>query len=188
MSTSKVPRQLLSDPLTRAALGVTTLVYLLLYLVALGDLSFDNTVRPFDAWLAPTAGDLWTRARVPFQFEAIAVVELPLTTWLVSPLNMLIGFALGSLAGLQLAFTRVAWRCARGCGRRPTTGLLAALPALLAGHACCVPALFVLLSLQITATVITVMSIMIPLAFLLLAIGVAVAWRHAHRRCREAYA
>lgn len=188
MSTSEVPRQLLADSLARAALGVTTLVYLLLYLIALGDLSFDNTVRPFDAWLVPTAGELWTRARVPFQFEAIAVVELPLTTWLVSPLNMLIGIALGALAGLQLALTRVAWRCARNCGLRPTAGLLAALPALLAGHACCVPALFVLLSLQVTATVIAVMSIMIPLAFVFLAIGTAITWRYAHRRCRQAYA
>src|SRR3546814_10066218 len=70
MSTSEVPRRLLADPLARAALGVTTLVYLLLYLVTLGDLSFDSAVRPFDAWLVPTAGELWTRARVPFQFEA----------------------------------------------------------------------------------------------------------------------
>lgn len=188
MSTSEVPRQLLADPLARLALGVTTLVYLLLYLVALGDLSFDNTVRPFDAWLAPMADELWTRARVPFQFEAVAVVELPLATWLVSPLNMLVGFALGSLAGLQLALTRIAWRCARSCGLRPTAGLLAALPALLAGHACCVPALFVLLSLQVTATVIAVMSIMIPLALVLMAVGTAITWWYAHRRCKQTYA
>src|SRR3546814_10012910 len=57
MSTSEVPRRLLADPLARAALGVTTLVYLLLYLVTLGDLSFDSAVRPFDAWLVPTRSE-----------------------------------------------------------------------------------------------------------------------------------
>src|SRR3546814_17040119 len=45
MSTSEVPRRLLADPLARAALGVTTLVSLLLYLVTLGDLSFDSADR-----------------------------------------------------------------------------------------------------------------------------------------------
>src|SRR3546814_10474635 len=105
-------------------------------------------ISDWSSYVCSSDLELWTRARVPFQFEAIAVVELPLTTLLVSPLNMLSGFALGALAGLQLAFTRVAWRCARSCGLRPTAGLLAALPALLAGYACCVPALFVLLSLR----------------------------------------
>jgi len=134
------------------------------------------------------ASELWARARVPFQFEAIAVVELPFAIWLIAPLNLLIGAALGFLAGLQLALTRVAWRCARSCGLRPTTGLLAALPGLLAGHACCVPALFVLLSIQVTATVVAVMSIMIPLAFVLLVAGVGMTWRYAQRRCTQAYA
>lgn len=183
-----MPRRLLADGVARVALGGTTVVYLFLYLVLLGDLSFDTTVRRFDAWLVPMSGELWARARVPFQFEAIAVVESPFVVWLASPLNALIGFALGFLAGLQLAFTRVAWRCTRSCGLRPSVGLLAALPGLLAGHACCVPALFLLLSLQVTATVVAVVSIMIPLAFLLLAAGVGITWRYAHRRCREAYA
>jgi len=188
MSTPDLPRQLLADRLPRAALGVTTPVYLLLYLIALGDLSFDGAVRPVDAWLVPMADELWTRARVPFQFEAIAVIELPFVVWLVAPLNALIGSVLGFLVGLQLALTRVAWRCARSCGLRPTTGLLAALPGLLAGHACCVPALFILLSLQVTATVIAVMSIMIPLAFILLVTSAGITWRYAQRRCTEAYA
>lgn len=188
MFTSEVPRQLLEDSRARLILGATTLVYLLLYLVALGDLSFDGTLRAFDGWLVPGAGELWTRARVPFQFEAIGVVELPFAIWLVSPLNMLIGFALGALVGLQLALTRVALLCTRSCGIRPPVGLLAALPALLAGHACCAPALFILLSLQVTATMMTLISITIPLTFLLLAIGVGVTWRYAHRRCRAAYA
>jgi len=84
MSTPDLPRQLLADRLARAALGVTTPVYLLLYLIALGDLSFDGAVRPVDAWLVPMADELWTRARVPFQFEAIAVIELPFVVWLVA--------------------------------------------------------------------------------------------------------
>ncbi|MFC4351960.1 hypothetical protein ACFOW6_10440 [Fodinicurvata halophila] len=185
---SEVSRQLMEDSRARLILGATTLVYLLLYLVALGDLAFDGTLRALDGWLVPRADELWTQARVPFQFEAIGVVELPFAIWLVSPLNLLIGLALGALAGLQLALTRIALLCTRSCGIRPPVGLLAALPALLAGHACCVPALFMLLGLQVTATMITLVSIMIPLAFLLLAIGVGVTWRYAHRRCREAYA
>lgn len=184
----EVLRQLFADRLARTALIAVTVFYLFVYLLALGDLSFDGAVRPFDAWLVPMAGELWTRARVPFQFEAIAVVELPFTTWLISPLNTLIGSALGTLAGLQLALTRVAWLCARSCGLRPTTGLLAALPGLLAAQACCVPALFILFGIQLTATLIGLMSVMIPIAFVLLAASVAFTWHYAQRRCSEAFA
>jgi hypothetical protein len=66
--------------------------------------------------------------------------------------------------------------------------VLAGLPGLLAGSACCAPILFVLLGVQVTASLVTFMGLMIPAAFVFLLAGMALTLRVAARRCGEAYA
>lgn len=166
---------------------VVGLIYLVVFLVALGDLTLDSALRASSALTVSGWEALLLRQRAPFQFEAIAILEAPFMVWLVSPVNIAIGLALGLLTGAQIALVRIAQRCSVACGLSPIPGLLAGLPGVLAGSACCAPVLFVLLGLQVTAAVITVMGLLIPAAFVLLTVGLLVTLRSAIRRCDEAY-
>ncbi len=160
--------------------------YLVLFLVAVADLTVDAAWRPVSGFVASDWQNLVVRQRAPFQFEAVAVVEAPWLVWLVSPMNIAIGLVLGLLTGLQIALVRIAKDCAVACGLSPATGILAGLPGLLAGSACCAPLLFVLLGIQVTASLVTLMGLLVPAAFVLLGAGLMMTLRTAARRCREA--
>lgn len=180
---SKIFQRLLHDPGSLALALAVGLVYLFVFQLATGDLSVDAAGRPLSLFVVTGWESLVFRARAPFQFEAVAIVEAPLLVWLVSPMNIAIGLALGLLTGIQIALVRIARRCAVACGVSPAAGVLAGLPGLLAGTACCAPILFILLGLQVTASVVTVMGLMIPAAFALLLAGMLLTARVAARRC-----
>jgi hypothetical protein len=57
-----------------------------------------------------------------------------------------------------------------------------------AGSACCVPILFLLLGVQVTASLIALMGLLIPAAFVFLLAGVVLTLRAAARSCAEAAA
>jgi hypothetical protein len=160
--------------------------YLMLFLVAVADLTIDGVWRPLSGFAASDWQNLVLRQRSPFQFETVAVVEAPWLVWLISPMNIAIGLTLGLLTGLQIALVRIAKDCAVACGLSPATGILAGLPGLLAGSACCAPLLFVLLGIQVTASMVTLMGLLVPVAFFLLGAGLVMTLRTAARRCREA--
>jgi hypothetical protein len=185
---TELASRLMLEAVTRRLAWLIALAYLAIFLIVIGDLTVDSASRPFSAFAAAGWESLVLRQRAPFQFEALAVVEAPFLVWLVSPMNVAIGAALGLLTGIQVALVGVARRCSLACGLSPATGLLAGLPGLLAGSACCAPILFLLLGLQVTASVVTVMGLLIPAAFVLLALGLALTLRVAMRRCAEAYA
>jgi len=164
------------------AVGVA-LGYLLLFLIAIGDITPGNRSGSSSLIVMQNWSETMLRERSAFQFEAVAVLETSLFVWLVSPVNVAIGLTLGLMTGLQVALVRIARRCAAACGLGPATGILASLPGLLAGSACCAPMLFLLLGLQVTASLVTLMGLMIPVAFLLLTIGLAATARVASRHC-----
>lgn len=144
--------------------GVTGL-YLLLYLVAIGDLTYTpsagTTIRVAETLTVFAATG-------PFTFEAVAVVEAGIVTLLISPLNLLIGGTLALLVGLNAALTVIAYRQPAVCDARPHETLLSTIPGLLAGSACCGPVLLILLGIQASAALISFFSILIPFAFVLL--------------------
>jgi hypothetical protein len=185
---SDMLRRLLSDPISHAVMWGVALVYLALFQLAVGDLTIDGAMRPASAFVVGNWEALLFRQRAPFQFEGIAIIEAPFLVWLFSPANVVIGLLLGLLTGSQIALVRIARRCAVACGVSPLSGVLAGLPGLLAGSACCAPVLFILLGIQVTASLIGFMSLLIPAAFLFLLVGVALTFRVAVRRCGEAYA
>lgn len=164
------------------------LAYLLIYQLAVQDLTLDGAARPFGFFVVANWEGLMWRERAPFQFEPIAVAEAPHLVWLISPVNLAIGSAMGALTGMQIGLARVARRCSAVCGLSPATGVLAGLPGLLAGSACCAPVIFILLGVQVTASLISVMSLMIPIAFVLLAAGLVATTVVAARRCAAAAA
>jgi hypothetical protein len=184
----EILRRLLHDPANQALAWGIALAYLVVFQLAVADLTIDGAARPLSLFVVGSWESLVFRLRAPFQFEAVAILEAPFLVWLISPMNLAIGLALGLLTGAQVALVRIARRCAVACGLSPATGVLAGLPGLLAGSACCAPLLLVLLGVQVTASLVTLMGLMIPAAFALLLAGLALTLRVAARRCAEAEA
>lgn len=80
---------------------------------------------------------------------------------------------LAVLAGLNLMVTWMAFRQPRACRFNRSTGILASLPALLAGSACCAPAIILILGLQISSLFVTVFQVLIPVSIALLLVTLA---------------
>lgn len=97
-----------------------------------------------------------------YAFEPIAVIELGVVTWLFSPLNTLIGLTLAVLVGLNLALTYLAVRQPKSCGIGASTGIIASIPALLAGSACCAPIIVVILGIQMSGVLLTAFTWLLP--------------------------
>ncbi len=144
------------------------LVYATVYLYAVGDLDF-GAWKPVAWQVAADPWPLMFQARGPWYFETVARLQTGWASLLVAPVNIAIAVVLGALvavnAGLAWHMVRTPRACATG---GPTTGVLAAVPALLAGSACCGPALLLALSIPATATLIGVFGMMVPLAFVML--------------------
>ena len=128
---ARVILRMLSRPATVMAVGGIMAVYALLYLWLTGDIAGDGT----GGWQA--AFPAWARAfqtRGPFQFEPVGLITLGALVWTFSPLNVLIAATMGLLVGLNGVAGWWLWRTPRQCGLGGTgTGLLGAIPALLAG-------------------------------------------------------
>lgn len=149
----------------RLAVAIGT-AYFILFLVALQDISLGG--RGFEFITIE-----WTRmfSRTgTVTFEPIARLTLPGLTVLLSPINILIGMVVGALAGLNMAITLIALRQPSVCSFNRATGFLASVPALLAGSACCAPAIVLILGLQVSSLFITVFQVLIPVSIVLLLI------------------
>jgi hypothetical protein len=159
-------------PYRRLATGLAAL-YLILYLAALQDLSLGGTGfqvlttdwhRMFDRTGALT-------------FEPIVQVRIPGLTLLLSPVNLLVGTLVALLAGLNLTVTYLAFRQPAACRFNRATGMLASLPALLAGSACCAPAVVLILGLQASSLLITAFQTLIPVSVMLLLLSLVLILR-----------
>lgn len=162
-------RTILAVPFYRRLALVIGAVYLVLFLVALQDISLGG--RRYQLLTTD-----WTRMfdrSGAITFEAIAQVTVPGLTILLSPLNILIGLVLAGLAGLNLTVTWMAFRQPKACRFNRPTGILASVPALLAGSACCAPAIILILGLQVSSLFITVFQVLIPVSALLLLVTLA---------------
>lgn len=151
----------------RLVFAGVTLGYLLAYLAAIGHLNpGDGEV----GWLVvddPLSRALQSTGTL--SWEPVARVEAEVVTLLVSPMNVLLGLGLAALVGLNLAVTYLAWRRPTACGlARSSSGVLAAIPALFSGAACCGPVLLVVLGIQASGVLLTAFSALVPLAAVLL--------------------
>ena len=146
------------------------------YLFALGDLDVVGRT----AWAFRTADvtpSKWIELRDAFRFEAVAIADLGHLAVLVSPLNLAVAGTLGALLALNVhgafALRRAPAQCVRGGG-----GLLGAVPALLAGGACCAPSLVLLLGIPGLGAFAAFFGWLIPLSAVLL-----IANHRWQRRC-----
>lgn len=147
----------------RLAIGIAA-VYLVLFLLALGDVSPGG--QGFEL-LTTDPARMFERSGA-ITFEPVAQLTVPGLTVLLSPLNMAVGSVVAGLAGLNLAVTWLAFRQPRACRFNRSTGILASLPALLAGGACCAPAIVLVLGLQVSSLLISVFQVLIPVSVVLL--------------------
>jgi hypothetical protein len=107
-------------------------------------------------------------ANSALSFEPVALVEFGVGTYLFS-LNTLVGSGIALLVGLNLAVTYVAWRQPKACGiGSSSSGVLAGIPALLSGAACCGPLVLIIFGIQASSAVLTVFQWLIPAAVVLL--------------------
>jgi hypothetical protein len=148
-------------------LGVT-LAYLGTYLVVMNAFTIDPSVgystfvvdEPLVRMFEPGPG--------PFQYEPIGVFDLWVGTWVFSPLNTALGLGLSVLVGLNLALSYLAVTQPRSCGITAGSGLVAAIPALFAGSACCGPVIFLVLGIQASGLLLTTVQWLLPIGIALL--------------------
>lgn len=159
---------LLQKRRTRTIAWVSAVVYLLIYLLAIGDLAFHNGQPELSVRVSRDPLDLLFKQIAYFYFEAIAVVRLPFVTFLFSPINLLFALVLSMLVGLNIALSYITLIQPKVCYGKPSVGLLSSLPALLAGTACCGPLLLIVLGIQASAALVALFGLLVPMAIVLL--------------------
>jgi hypothetical protein len=105
--------------------------------------------------------------RSPWQFEALAMLEMGALVILFSPVNLLIATALSALLGLNL-HGALALRQNAHCTAIASAGVW---PSLLAGGACYTPSLLLLLGIPGLGVFVSLFAWMVPLALILLLIS-----------------
>lgn len=152
----------------RGVFLVGTVGYLLVYLFTVGDLAYvggppgDVIVRTVDDPFRAFASTGF------FRFGAVAVISAAGLTYLLSPLNAIIALLLAALVGANLSLTYLGLVQPRACGLEASTGVLASVPALLSGAACCGPTILLVIGVQASATVIAGFQVLVPFAVAML--------------------
>lgn len=151
-----------------AVFVAVTLLYLLVFLWAIGDLFIQSGVgfgievvpEPLSRMFEPGPGT--------FTYEGIALISAGEVLLLFSPINVAIGLGISVLVGLNMGLTYLAIVQPKSCGLEASSGLFASIPALLAGSACCAPAIFLALGITATGSLLTVFSLLVPIGVVLL--------------------
>jgi hypothetical protein len=152
-----------------AVFGAVAGLYLLVYLWFSDLLAFGRTEFGLTVASDPLAR-FFQPANSALSFEPVALVEFGVGTYLFS-LNTFVGLGIALLVGLNLAVTYVAWRQPKACGigtSEASSGVLAGIPALLSGAACCGPIVLIIFGIQASSTLLTVFQWLIPAAVVLL--------------------
>ena len=100
--------------------------------------------------------------------EAGAVVSIDSLTYLFSPLDVLLALVLSGLVGANVALTYLSLAQPRACGLEELSGVVASIPALLSGAACCGLTILLVAGIQGSATIVTGFQVLIPLAVAML--------------------
>lgn len=142
--------------------------YFLAYLFAVGDIDL-AAASGWGGRTVPVTLERILAMRQPFQFEAVALLDVGRVVVLLSPGNVAVAGLLGALLGANV-------HGALDLRRRPAScdpyvragGLAGAVPALLAGGACCAPGLLLLLGIPALGAFAAFFGWLIPLSLILL--------------------
>lgn len=154
---------------SRAVFAAVTVAYLGTYLYAITDIAIDTSAGfSYSMPVADPLARMFEPGPGQFSYEAIAFIELGVITWVFSPLNTALGLGIAALVGVNLAVTHLAVTQPAACGIGAGSGVLASLPALLAGGACCGPVIAIALGIQMGGVLLTVYSWLLPASVVLL--------------------
>lgn len=160
-------RVALVSPKARLVTVLGTLAYLLVYLFATGDLAFSGD-RGISVLIVSDPSSRIFQSIGYLSFEPIARVQAAGFTYLFSPIDAGLAFLLAALVGANLGLTYLGITQPRACGLESSAGVLAALPALLSGAACCGPVILVVVGIQATGVILTGFQFLVPIALALL--------------------
>ncbi|QZP38121.1 hypothetical protein [Halobaculum magnesiiphilum] len=171
----------LGDRVAAAVLAGSTVLYLLVYAVAVGDLGLTGDGAAGDGTTRFAAVDVIVAAEPVARAvggEAVALVRVGPVEALFAPATLAVALGLAVLVGANLALSVLAWRRPAACAVSPASGLAAGVPALLSGTACCGPLVFLALGVQATSAALTAVTWLRPVAALLLVASLVwAAWR-----------
>jgi hypothetical protein len=152
----------------RTVLLAVTVAYLGTFLLVLGDIVVHSGAgvsvfvaeNPLSRAFRPAPG--------AFLFQPVALLELGVLVWEFSPINTLLGLAIASLVGLNLAFSYLAVTQPRSCGLSTSAGVFASIPGLLAGSTCCAPVILLIFGIQASGILLTAFVWLLPASVVLL--------------------
>jgi hypothetical protein len=153
---------------SRAVFAGVTVGYLVTFLWAMGDLNFRRTGVGVVAVVDDPLARMLEPGPGPYTHEPVALVELGVGVLQFSPLNTALGLGIALLVGVNMAFTAIAVTQPKSCSIGTTAGVMASIPALVAGSACCAPAIFLALGITASGVALTAFLWLLPLGIVLL--------------------
>lgn len=159
---------------SRKSIILISLLYFLLYLISTRSLTYtrDSTGIEFGSI------NLLFRGSGLINDEPIVKIVIEPVALFISPLNIAIGTILGLLVAVNLLLLYLVVKQPDRCNISDTTGLLASVPALLSGTACCGPIIPIILGIQVTSTLTSLLNIVIPVAFIVLLVSIYILLGH----------
>jgi hypothetical protein len=174
--TTQAVRLTLSDRRARFVVSGTVVAYLLTYLYAIDQLFVGNgefelivAAQPWNALFRQSLGT--------FTYEPVALIRLGIVTYQFS-LNTVIGLVIAILVGVNVGVSYFAWRQPTACGvGSQSAGLVAGVPALLSGAACCGPIVALIFGIQVTSGLLVVFEWLLPISVTLLLLALVLVGR-----------
>lgn len=150
------------------------LLYFILYLYSVGDISLGKNIQRGIFFLSNWK-DLIFRMKNSFIWEAVGVITGKNFYIALSPLNMLLGLILSRLVFVNISIALYAKKNPKSCPLGMKTGFLGIFASFLGGFACCVPTFIIVLGPAfsgLTLFFIKIRIFLIPVSFLILTWGV----------------
>lgn len=164
-----------------AIVGIASIGYLVIYSYAVGDLSLVAD-SGFSMLVVDKPLERIFMSRGFSSFEPIALVDAWGLRYLFSPINLVLAVILASLVGANLGITYLGLVQPKACGLEASTGVVAAIPALLSGAACCGPVFLVVVGIQATGLLIAGFQLLVPVAIILLVASLLLVGRNVDPR------
>lgn len=162
---------------TRAVFVLATVLYTIVYAVATDALALAGDPGLSVLVVADPLSRLWEPMGY-LAYEPIARLETTWFTYLFSPIEAAIAIALAVLVAANAALTYLGLVQPKACGLSSSGGVLAGVPALFSGAACCGPVIFAVVGIQMTSTLLTAFRFLVPVAFVLLVLSLLAIGRH----------
>lgn len=136
--------KILRDKGARRIGFLSGLIYFILYLYSVGDISWVSDIQRGVFFLSNWE-DVIFKMKSTFIWEAVGVITGGNIYMAVSPLNILLGVVLSELVFINIATALYAKKHPGSCPLGMKTGFLGVFASFLGGFACCVPTFIIVL-------------------------------------------